>query len=146
MFNHINGNLYHYAANNPVRYIDPDGRDIFAVAQNQSFWTGVGIILGTVAEDVATFGAGFADDPTTLAIGVALILAACWVTSNGNNQASPFPLFGSDANVAAASPNPLPPDGDDVGQKKTKTINQIRDDIKVVFRKGNFGNKHLGGN
>ena len=26
VFNHINGNLYHYAANNPVKYTDPDGR------------------------------------------------------------------------------------------------------------------------
>ena len=26
VFNHINGNLYHYAGNNPVKYTDPDGR------------------------------------------------------------------------------------------------------------------------
>jgi len=27
--NHINGNLYAYAANNPVYYTDPDGREVF---------------------------------------------------------------------------------------------------------------------
>ena len=28
IFNHINGNLYHYAGNNPVKYTDPNGREV----------------------------------------------------------------------------------------------------------------------
>ena len=28
VFNHINGNLYHYAGNNPVKYTDPDGKAV----------------------------------------------------------------------------------------------------------------------
>lgn len=29
VFNHINGNLFAYAANNPVKYTDPDGRETY---------------------------------------------------------------------------------------------------------------------
>ena len=37
VFNHINGNLFAYAANNPVRYIDPDGNFFGSFYANEKF-------------------------------------------------------------------------------------------------------------
>ncbi len=34
IFNHINGNLYHYAGNNPVKYTDPDGKTQIPILGN----------------------------------------------------------------------------------------------------------------
>lgn len=43
VYNHINFNLYHYAANNPVKYTDPDGESILAIAA-------VGFCIGAAIE------------------------------------------------------------------------------------------------
>ncbi len=50
-FNHINFNLYHYAGNNPVKYVDPDGNDI-KESELYSFSAGV-FVAGRISFGVA---------------------------------------------------------------------------------------------
>ena len=40
LFNTVNMNLYHYAGNNPIKYTDPDGRDIHITITNKKVGTG----------------------------------------------------------------------------------------------------------
>lgn len=57
-----------------------------AVTENPSFWTGVCIVLGTIAEDIVTLGVGLADDPATIALGVGIIVGACYAKNRTNEQ------------------------------------------------------------
>jgi hypothetical protein len=57
VFNYVNLHAYHYAGNNPVKYVDPDGKDsiqFFSKESYDRYFTG--LIYGTIQGVAAAFG------------------------------------------------------------------------------------------
>ena len=135
VFNHINGNLYHYAGNNPVKYTDPDGNSILSglvktlAGSAQAALGSTGALLFTagaaalLADDATLIGV--LDDPLALALaagatastlyaasGVKLASDGLNETADGVSEAAHNLIQSAKTPASAASPNPLPPNDD----------------------------------
>ena len=69
VFNHTNGNLYHYAGNNPVKYTDPDGNSILS-GLVKTLAGSAQAALGSTGALLCTAGAAalLADDATLIGV------------------------------------------------------------------------------
>ena len=154
VFNHINGNLYHYGGGTPVKYTDPDGNSILsglaktiagsvqtAIGTAGAFLCGVAA-TALIADDATLIGV--LDDPLALALAAGATASTLYVasgvklasdglneTAEGVSEAVHNLIQSAKAPAAAVSPNPLPPDEDNSQDSK-----QSAKDAKKLDNKG----------
>ena len=111
VYNAINLHVFNYGNNNPIKYNDPDGRmaEAAEAIANPSFWAGVGIIVGTIIEDIVTFGAGIADDPATLILGLTLIAGTYSMANyeNSKSESKSIAIAKAKTKIKTTEPNRL---------------------------------------
>ena len=113
IFNHINSNLYHYAGNNPVKYVDPDGRfsQTIPIPEFVMNLEQLGQEFKNAAPQLAIVG--------YLVLGVVLIAEGINYAQNKSLENALEKIDSAAAFVSAGAPSPLPPD--DPKSKGTQT-------------------------
>ena len=129
VFNTVNLNLYHYAANNPVKYTDPDGRSIGGKLLGYGCYLVAGIVL--VGDAVVTttgqvyLTAGAVKLSSMLLAAGTAVLTTDAINDAVKNSPKTTPSFSKgNSSSAAAVPSPLPPDPDDEENLDNKSTSQ----------------------
>ena len=115
VYNHINFHLYHYAGNNPVRFVDPDGRQTISVLP---------VTFDEIPLDKIGIGVGFlVTNPQIIPLVLSGLFILCLTgdsTSSKNiNYYETDDHQSEEAgqllkkSTACVTPSPLPPDPDD---------------------------------
>ncbi len=120
VFNTVNLHLYHYAGNNPVKYVDPDGRTIYYVGASYNMSSYKKNNLGNSKEETIS-------------------TAGCYITTFANIAITAMTLYGRKVVENSSYSGPIGINNDKtLFAKDSGNLNGRTSSMNAIFGKGNW--------